>query len=98
MAMLAGQWKGLQVAVKTITFQDRIYGGDKQQHRAVLEAAISSNLNHPNVVITYSYDIKPMRCVLVSLHGSCCELCPQQMTAIGHCRPGWKTRRDVDLS
>ncbi|KAG2454955.1 hypothetical protein HYH02_000782 [Chlamydomonas schloesseri] len=55
-----GQWKGLNVAVKTITFQDRVAGGEKAQHRAILEAAISSSLAHPNVVTTYSYDIKPM--------------------------------------
>ncbi|KXZ48633.1 hypothetical protein GPECTOR_26g536 [Gonium pectorale] len=55
-----GQWKGLNVAVKTITFQDRVAGGEKAQHRAILEAAISSSLSHPNVVTTYSYDIKPL--------------------------------------
>ncbi|KAG2498355.1 hypothetical protein HYH03_003614 [Edaphochlamys debaryana] len=55
-----GQWKGLNVAVKTITFQDRVAGGEKAQHRAILEAAISSSLAHPNVVTTYSYDIKPL--------------------------------------
>ncbi|GIL77290.1 hypothetical protein Vretimale_3044 [Volvox reticuliferus] len=55
-----GIWKGLNVAVKTITFQDRVAGGEKAQHRAILEAAISSSLSHPNVVTTYSYDIKPL--------------------------------------
>ncbi|GIL63599.1 hypothetical protein Vafri_17636 [Volvox africanus] len=55
-----GIWKGLNVAVKTITFQDRVAGGEKAQHRAILEAAISSSLAHPNVVSTYSYDIKPL--------------------------------------
>jgi hypothetical protein len=39
-------WKGLNVAVKTITFQDRVAGGEKAQHRAILEAAISSSLAH----------------------------------------------------
>ncbi|GFR41905.1 hypothetical protein Agub_g2695 [Astrephomene gubernaculifera] len=55
-----GLWKGLNVAVKTITFQDRVAGGEKGQQRAILEAAISSSLAHPNVVTTYSYDIKPL--------------------------------------
>lgn len=41
-----GMWKGLLVAVKTITFQDRVVGGEKGQHRAILEAAISSSLAH----------------------------------------------------
>ncbi|EFJ48733.1 hypothetical protein VOLCADRAFT_90528 [Volvox carteri f. nagariensis] len=44
-----GMWKGLNVAVKTITFQDRVAGGEKAQHRAILEAAISSSLAHVSV-------------------------------------------------
>jgi hypothetical protein len=107
-----GMWKGLQVAVKTITFQDKVTGeyeeglalhsaatevsvlplklscqisklkwkgllflaelytkhpclwfaGDeKSQQTAILEAAISSSLVHPNVVITYSHDLKPLK-------------------------------------
>lgn len=49
------------VAVKTITFQDQMVGGEKAQQTAIMEAAISSSLAHPNVVATYSYDIKPLR-------------------------------------
>jgi len=30
-------------------------------HRAVMEAAISSSLSHPNIVQTYTYTIRPMR-------------------------------------
>ena len=30
-------------------------------HQAIMEAAISSTLSHPNVVQTYTYTIRPMR-------------------------------------
>lgn len=33
-----------------ITFQDRVVGGDKAQQTAIMEAAISTSLAHPNVV------------------------------------------------
>jgi serine/threonine protein kinase len=48
------------VAVKTVTFQDRTSGSQKSQQRAMLEAAITSSISHPNVVSTYSYDIQPL--------------------------------------
>ena len=56
----------MTVAVKTITFQDHMCheasgrGGGQTQHRAIMEAAISASLAHPNIVTTYSYDIKPL--------------------------------------
>jgi serine/threonine protein kinase len=36
-------------------------GDEKSQQTAILEAAISSSLVHPNVVITYSHDLKPLK-------------------------------------
>lgn len=45
-------WKGLNVAVKTITFQDRVAGGEKAQHRAILEAAISSSLAYVGIHVS----------------------------------------------
>ena len=56
-----GLWKGLMVAVKTITFQDRMVGGDKGQNTAIMEAAISSSMAHPSVVATYYHEVKPMK-------------------------------------
>lgn len=56
----AGTWRNLPVAVKTVTFQDRTSGSQKSQQRAMLEAAITSSISHPNVVSTYSYDIQPL--------------------------------------
>jgi hypothetical protein len=46
---------------QTITFQGRmgVPGCDKG-HSALMEAALSSSLVHPNIVTTYSYDLKPL--------------------------------------
>jgi hypothetical protein len=56
-----GYWKGILVAVKTITFQDKLVGGEKGQHTAIMEAAISSSMAHPGLVATFTYDVKPMK-------------------------------------
>eukprot|EP00983_Pelagomonas_calceolata_P132376 1161863-Pelagomonas_calceolata.AAC.6 len=36
-------------------------GAEKREKMVVWEAAISSSLTHPNIVQTYSYNIKPMK-------------------------------------
>lgn len=51
----AGQWRGLEVAIKTVIFSSS--GGDGETELVASEAAIASNLGHPNVVATYSHDI-----------------------------------------
>jgi hypothetical protein len=33
----------------------------KQEKMAIMEAAISSSLTHPNIVQTYTYSIKPIK-------------------------------------
>ncbi|MEW5302730.1 MAG: hypothetical protein WDW36_005483 [Sanguina aurantia] len=56
-----GEWKGLTVAVKTLVFQAHSFGAEgRRRHRSMLEAAITTSLVHPNVISTYSYDIRPM--------------------------------------
>ncbi|GIL86274.1 hypothetical protein Vretifemale_14680, partial [Volvox reticuliferus] len=51
-------WKGLQVAVKTMTLTaDAVTQG---RHAALMEAALSKSIFHPNVVTTYTCDLKPM--------------------------------------
>ncbi|GIL53869.1 hypothetical protein Vafri_9381 [Volvox africanus] len=51
-------WKGLQVAVKTLTLTtDAVTQG---RHAALMEAALSKSIFHPNVVTTYTCDLKPM--------------------------------------
>ncbi|PNH03006.1 Tyrosine-protein kinase Src42A [Tetrabaena socialis] len=59
----AGVWRGLPVAVKTLVVPAAIDSGDRDgraRRRAVLEAAISLSLTHPNVVSTYTYELKPL--------------------------------------
>ncbi|GFR46232.1 hypothetical protein Agub_g7777 [Astrephomene gubernaculifera] len=56
-----GAWKDLPVAIKTLVVLGGTLGQEGlQKHRAVLEAAISVSLAHPNIVATYVYDMKPL--------------------------------------
>ncbi|GIL74803.1 hypothetical protein Vretifemale_4705 [Volvox reticuliferus] len=62
-AVYRGVWRGLPVAVKTMvvaTEPDSITEGRQARQLAVQEAAISLSMAHPNVVVTYSYDVKPL--------------------------------------
>ena len=43
------------MAIKTVIFQS--CGGDQQANVVATEAAIATNLVHPNVVATYSHDV-----------------------------------------
>jgi serine/threonine protein kinase len=55
-AMHAGEWQGIQVAIKTVVFQS---GKDQTQSSLIVsEAAIASNLFHKNVVTTYCHDVR----------------------------------------
>ena len=51
----AGQWRGLDVAIKTVIFSSS--QGDQQTQVVASEAAIASNLSHKNIVATYNHDI-----------------------------------------
>ncbi|GLI70421.1 hypothetical protein VaNZ11_015187, partial [Volvox africanus] len=63
-AVYRGVWRGLPVAVKIMVVANEpdssITEGRQARQRAVLEAAISLSMAHPNVVVTYSYDVKPL--------------------------------------
>eukprot|EP00892_Ulva_mutabilis_P008546 jgi/Ulvmu1/6063/UM027_0041.1 len=50
-----GEWRGLDVAIKTVIFQSG--GGDQQTAVVATEAAIATNLVHRNIVATYSHDV-----------------------------------------
>eukprot|EP00892_Ulva_mutabilis_P012772 jgi/Ulvmu1/9868/UM057_0022.1 len=50
-----GQWRGLDVAIKTVIFSSD--QGDRQTQVVASEAAIASNLSHRNVVATYNHDV-----------------------------------------
>ncbi|KAG1672492.1 hypothetical protein FOA52_002800 [Chlamydomonas sp. UWO 241] len=62
-----GLWRGTEVAVKTMMLPANMTGAEKREKMAVMEAAISSSLMHPNIVSTYTYSIKPVRDTTVSL-------------------------------
>uniref|UniRef100_A0A7S3R8A4 Protein kinase domain-containing protein n=1 Tax=Dunaliella tertiolecta TaxID=3047 RepID=A0A7S3R8A4_DUNTE len=57
-----GTWKGLTVAVKTVLFTEHTGSEGKlpEKARAIMEAAVSTAISHPNLVSTYYYDIKPV--------------------------------------
>jgi hypothetical protein len=45
-----GVWRGSMVAIKTMLLPARMSGAEKRERMAVMEAAISSSLSHPNIV------------------------------------------------
>jgi predicted Ser/Thr protein kinase len=45
-----GLWKGSIVAVKTIMLPSAMSGQEKREKMAIMEAAISSALSHPNIM------------------------------------------------
>lgn len=51
----AGEWRGLEAAIKTVIFQSR--AADAVKAAVASEAAIATNLTHSNVVATYGHDI-----------------------------------------
>ncbi|PNH04828.1 Serine/threonine-protein kinase unc-51 [Tetrabaena socialis] len=67
-----GVWRGLPVAVKTLVVPGAAAGvggllaglagsrDARTRQRAVLEAAISLSMSHPNIVATYTYELKPL--------------------------------------
>ncbi|GMH40949.1 hypothetical protein BSKO_08853 [Bryopsis sp. KO-2023] len=56
-----GKWKELDVAVKTVDFQDCPGENGKQRRRAILEASISASVAHHNIVQTLAYCFKPIK-------------------------------------
>lgn len=57
-----GKWQGLTVAVKTVLFTEHtsVQGKVPEKPRAIMEAAVSTAISHPNLVATYFYDMKPI--------------------------------------
>ncbi|KAI8468110.1 MAG: kinase-like domain-containing protein [Monoraphidium minutum] len=54
-----GLWRGSVVAIKTMILPAKMSGQEKRERMAIMEAAISSAIQHPNVVQTFTYVIKP---------------------------------------
>jgi hypothetical protein len=46
----AGLWRGSTVAVKTMILPAKMSGAEKRERMAIMEAAISSTMAHPNIV------------------------------------------------
>ncbi len=53
-------WRGTQVAIKTMLVPAGACNTQKSECMAVMEAAISSSLSHPNVVQTFTYSVTPV--------------------------------------
>ncbi|GAX77879.1 hypothetical protein CEUSTIGMA_g5321.t1 [Chlamydomonas eustigma] len=51
-------WKGTVVAVKSMVFSKQMSNVEKHERMAIMEAAISSSLSHPNIVQTYTYSLR----------------------------------------
>lgn len=60
-----GWWRNLEVAVKTVLLSQHDPG---LQEKALMEAALSSSVVHPNVVSIYHYDLKPV--AATATHGT----------------------------
>ncbi|GAX83029.1 hypothetical protein CEUSTIGMA_g10456.t1 [Chlamydomonas eustigma] len=56
-----GLWRGTTVAVKIMVMPNQMSDVEKRQRMAIMEAAISSSLSHPNIVQTFTYSLKPIR-------------------------------------
>jgi hypothetical protein len=56
--LLTGIWRGSTVAIKTMILPAKMSGAEKRERMAIMEAAISSTMAHPNIVQTYTYTIK----------------------------------------
>jgi hypothetical protein len=53
-------WKGTLVAVKTMLLPAAMSGKERREKMAIMETAISSSLSHPNIVQTYTYEVRPL--------------------------------------
>ncbi|GAX83025.1 hypothetical protein CEUSTIGMA_g10452.t1 [Chlamydomonas eustigma] len=56
-----GLWRGTTVAVKIMVMPNIMSDVEKRHRMAIMEAAISSSLSHPNIVQTYTYSMRPIR-------------------------------------
>jgi len=54
-------WQGTEVALKTALLPSGMSGAERREKMAIMEAAISSTLSHPNIVQTYTYTIAPVK-------------------------------------
>ncbi|GAX84475.1 hypothetical protein CEUSTIGMA_g11895.t1 [Chlamydomonas eustigma] len=55
-----GTWRGQEVAIKNMVLPSNMSGAERSQRMAIMEAAISNSLSHPNIVKTLHYSLKPV--------------------------------------
>ncbi|GAX79558.1 hypothetical protein CEUSTIGMA_g6999.t1 [Chlamydomonas eustigma] len=55
-----GRWRDMDVAIKSMMLPYKMSGAEKSHCMAVMEAAISTSLKHPNIVKTHTYSIQPV--------------------------------------
>mmetsp|Transcript_36334 Transcript_36334/g.80856 ORF Transcript_36334/g.80856 Transcript_36334/m.80856 type:complete len:1087 (+) Transcript_36334:74-3334(+) len=55
-----GTWDGHEVAIKRVILPVGMSGSERHERMALMEAAISSVVSHPNIVQTFTYSILPM--------------------------------------
>ncbi|KAG2440276.1 hypothetical protein HXX76_004388 [Chlamydomonas incerta] len=55
-----GIWQGSVVALKVLLLPASLSRDERLQHIAVMEAAVSSGLSHPNLVQTFSYSFRAL--------------------------------------
>ncbi|GIM04094.1 hypothetical protein Vretimale_8718 [Volvox reticuliferus] len=54
-------WHGTVVALKALVLPGTLMQDQRRRQMAVMEAAISSAMSHPNIVQTYTYSFRPIR-------------------------------------
>jgi hypothetical protein len=56
--MYRGLYRSKPVAVKSMVLPVSMSGAEMHECMAIVEAAISRSLSHPNIVSTYTYSLK----------------------------------------
>ncbi|GAX77878.1 hypothetical protein CEUSTIGMA_g5320.t1 [Chlamydomonas eustigma] len=68
-----GIWRGTVVAIKSMVFSKQMSNVEKHERMAIMEAAISSSLSHPNIVQTYTYSLRSISDESAALDSSSLE-------------------------
>lgn len=71
-AVHLGAWRGMLVAVKALLVRGDLHG-QAAKERALQEAALALSMNHPHVVATLHYELRPLGVGLASGSSSSCR-------------------------
>ncbi|EFJ48835.1 hypothetical protein VOLCADRAFT_90500 [Volvox carteri f. nagariensis] len=78
-----GIWQGHVVALKVLILPACLTRDERLQHIAVMEAAVSSALSHPNLVQTYSYSFRAIMDSTLGTSSSATSANDQQNASTG---------------